>query len=156
VSARSRHEAAAGFSLAEVVVALGLLAAVLISIAGLLVLGNRQVRGGRNSSQAIAVARDVLEQMGGWGFEQTYRRFGDDGSSSVLTIDSRDPGYASQWQARLDGALDDAHATITLEALPDTGPPIVLSAARAIRIEVAIDWREGPRSRQVRLATVRM
>ena len=43
-----------GFSLAEVVVALGLLASVLLSIAGLVVMGARQLHGGRSSSEALA------------------------------------------------------------------------------------------------------
>ena len=64
---RTRRESVeCGFSLAEVVVALGLLAGVLISMAGLLVLGNRLVGAGRGSTAALAEAdgqllREILE-----------------------------------------------------------------------------------------------
>ena len=43
-----------GFSLIEVVIALGLLAGVLIAIAGLFILGGRSVKSGRTSSEALA------------------------------------------------------------------------------------------------------
>ena len=63
----------AGFSLVEVVVALGLLAAVLISISGLFVLAHKQVDGGRKNSVALSVARDILEEMDGWSYRQLYQ-----------------------------------------------------------------------------------
>jgi type II secretory pathway component PulJ len=51
---RGRKET--GFSLVEVVIALGLLAGVLITISGLFVMGAKQVKSGRASSEALAVA----------------------------------------------------------------------------------------------------
>ena len=71
-----------GFSLVEVVVALGLLSAVLISISGLFVLAHKQVDGGRKHSVALSVARDILEEMDGWSFRQLYLEYGLDGSAA--------------------------------------------------------------------------
>ena len=87
-----------GFSLAEVVVALGVLASVLISVAGLLVLGNRLVKAGRGNSEALAVARDVLEEMECWSFEQVYSTFGCDPAQPSCSASTDDPQMALRLQ----------------------------------------------------------
>jgi type II secretory pathway pseudopilin PulG len=144
-----------GFSLVEVVLALGLLAMVLISISGLFLLGGRQLRSGRDSSEALAVARAILEEMEGWGIRQTYAQFGLDGSASRYEIDSRGHPGAARWQARLDTMLSGASASIELTALgPGAPPPMRLT--RAIRVLVTVRWVEGERARQLQLGTVRM
>ena len=79
-----------GFSLVEVVLALGLMAGVLISIAGLFILGSKQVESGRTASEALSVARGILEEIDGWGFRQTYQLFGIDGTTATsATVDTR-------------------------------------------------------------------
>ena len=88
-----------GFSLVEVILALGILAGVLISIAGLFIMGSKQVKSGRTSTEALSVARAVLEEMDGWGFRQTYQLFGVDGTANTTaTIDSRSDAYSAKWQ----------------------------------------------------------
>lgn len=59
-----------GFSLVEVIIALGLLAGVLVTISGLFVVGTKQVKSGRTSSEALAVAKEIQEDMYGWGYSQ--------------------------------------------------------------------------------------
>ena len=147
-----------GFSLVEVVLALGLLAGVLISIAGLFILGSKQVESGRTATEALSVARGILEEMNGWGFGQTYQLYGIDGSAATTaTIDTRNAGYAQKWQPTLDNALFNSHAEILIESLGPVGGPIpILNATRAIRVVVTVHWSEGPRNRQIRLGTVRM
>jgi type II secretory pathway pseudopilin PulG len=148
-----RRERGAGFSLAEVVVALGLLAGVLLSVAGLLVIGSRQVRGGRSSSEALAVARDVLEDMRTWSFDDVTRRFVADCdiTQPVCAVDSTTSAAAAAWQADLRGRLAGSRASIELVAL-DAGS---LADAATLRVTVTVFWPEGPRSRRVALATVR-
>jgi prepilin-type N-terminal cleavage/methylation domain-containing protein len=95
-----------GFSLIEVVVALALLAGVLISIAGLFVIGARQVESGREATEALSVARGIVEQMNKWGFHQTYELFGANGSAATYTWDTRtitDPPTTGmgKWQPML-------------------------------------------------------
>jgi Tfp pilus assembly protein PilV len=146
----------AGFSLVEVVVALGLLAGVLISISGLFVLANRQLDGGRNHSMALAVARDILEEMDGWSFAQLYSGLGSDGSSATLAVDSRVAGPASKWQEQLAEELIDCRAEILLESIVDSGMPPALRDAQAIRVQVTVYWKEGLRERSARLTAVRV
>jgi type II secretory pathway pseudopilin PulG len=146
-----------GFSLVEVIVALGLLAGVLISIAGLFVIGGRQVESGRTATEALSVARGILEEMDGWGFRQTYMLFGIDGTvTTSATVDTRVDAYGAKWQQTLDEALFESHAEILIESLGPTNPPPNLATTRAIRVVVTVFWSEGNRDRSIRLGTVRM
>jgi len=149
-----------GFSLIEVVVALALLAGVLISIAGMFVIGARQVESGRESTEALSVARGIVEQINKWGFHQTYELFGADGSAATYTFDTRtitDPPTTgmAKWQPMLVQKIPGSYATISVTSLGPGTPP-VLSATRAMRVVVTVRWAERLRQRQVQLATVRM
>ena len=149
-----------GFSLIEVVVALALLAGVLISIAGLFVIGARQVESGRESTEALSVARGIIEQMNKWGFKQTYELFGANGTASAYTFDTRtitDPPTTGmgKWQPMLSQKIPGSYATITVSSIAPGAPP-VLNATRAMRVVVTVRWTERLRQRQVQLATVRM
>lgn len=151
----SRSEAR-GFSLIEVLLALGLLAGVLVATASLFVVSDRSVNGGRTASEALAVARSVVEEIQDWGFHQTYRAFGLDGSLVSYTVDTRSNAYALKWQAMLPDKLRNGFATIELESLAPSGAAPPLAGAQAIRVLVTVHWEEGPRRRSIQLATVRM
>ena len=149
-----------GFSLIEVVVALALMAGVLISIAGLFVIGARQVESGRESTEALSVARGIIEQINKWGFHQTYQLFGASGTAATYTFDTRtitDPPTTgmAKWQPMLSQKIPGSYATITVTSLGPGTPPI-LSDTRAMRVVVTVRWAEQLRQRQVMLATVRM
>ena len=149
-----------GFSLIEVVVALGLLAVVLLSIAGLFIVGGRQVKSGRTATEALAVSRGVIEQINKWGFKQTYQLFGVDGSATSYTFDTRtitDPPTTgmAKWQDQLDEVIPGSHGEIFIESLANGTPP-ALEDTRAIRVVVTVFWTEGLRQRRVQLGTVRM
>jgi prepilin-type N-terminal cleavage/methylation domain-containing protein len=145
-----------GFNLIEVMIALALLAAVLISIAGLFVIGARYVESGRSSSQALAAGRTILEEMSRWPLGRSYQAFGFDGASTSYAADTRTNGYAAKWQPLLSSMLAGSHATIRLQSLgPGSNPPS-MSAARAIRVLVTVSWDEGARHRTLRLGTVKM
>jgi type II secretory pathway pseudopilin PulG len=147
-----------GLSLIEVILALGLMAGVLISVAGLFILSERQVKSGKTATQALAVGRAVSEEMTGWGFKQTYRVFGDDGTAASYTYDTRTEAFAAKWQTMLDDSLQyGSYATILVAAVPpESGGSPNLNACRAIRITVTVFWAEGDRNRSVRVMTVRI
>lgn len=152
----ARRSSASGFSLVEVVIALGILGGVLVSIAGLFVIGSRQVQSGRNATKALAVARTIVEELQGWGFRQTYLLFEDAGclpaTASSCTIDSRVNALASKWQTQLDRVLDETAAEIVIESVEG----IKLSSSSALRIRVTVYWVEGQRPRDVSLTAVRL
>lgn len=149
---RRRNEE--GSSLVEAVLALGLMAGVLVSIAGLFVVGAGQVRSGRTASEALAVARTVLEDMEGWSFHQSYGNYGYDGSASSYSADTRTNSYASKWQTSLSDKLYNSYATISIASL-DPGSPALASSSQ-LRVMVTVFWQEGQRQRSIRLGTVRM
>ncbi len=144
-----------GFSLIEVVIALGLLAGVLISISGLFVLGGKQVKSGRTSSEALSVGRDILEEINGWGFKQTYSLFGFDGTAATYNVDTRTNAFAAKWQQVLDQKLLNAYATIEVRSLANGAVPN-LDTTRAIRVLVTVRWQDGTRPRSLQVGTVRM
>lgn len=151
-----RRKGERGFSLVEVIIALGLLAGVLISISGLFVIGGRQVKSGRTSSEALAVGRTILEEMNRWGFRQTYEMFGFDGSATTYAVDTRVNAYAQKWQPALTEKLVNSFATVQLQSLGPGASPPNMSATRAIRVLVTVQWDEGPRHRSAQVGTVRM
>ncbi|MDX1390310.1 MAG: type II secretion system protein [Acidobacteriota bacterium] len=142
-----------GFSLVEVIVALGILAGLLISIAGLFVLGTRQVHSGRRATEALAVATGLVEEIEGWGFHQLYGLFGIPPDRTRAEVDTRTDPRAVLWQPAIRTRFPQGYARIRLETL-GPGPP-TFADTRAIRVTVALHWREGSRPRSVRLATVR-
>jgi type II secretory pathway pseudopilin PulG len=155
-AARSMRSRSAGFSLPEVTIALGLLGSVLVSMAGLFVMAERIVHGGKDHTTALAIARDILEETNGWHFDGLYGTFGLDGSASSYTLDSRTAAYAAGWQAMLDQDLGSAYAEIELEALDEGGSTPAVRDARCIRVSVTVHWNNEQRGRAVSVATVRM
>ena len=146
-----------GLSLIEVILALGLLAGVLISVAGLFILSERQVKSGKTATQALAVARAISEEINGFGFRQTYQAFGSNGTATSYTYDTGVNAYAAKWQTMLDDGLElSSNATILVASVPPTGSAApALNAAKAIRVTVTVFWSEGDRNRSVRVMTVR-
>jgi len=153
-----------GFSLIEVVVALGLLAGVLIAIAGLFVMGGRSVKSGRTSSEALAAGREIIEEMNAWGFSQLWQNFGLAGTANTYTVDTSTCVTAdcTGWQTALVSKLGTtAHATVTLDSVAQTGQPVVNFVdgagnvlARNVRVTVNVAWTQVPgRSRQVSVVT---
>lgn len=153
------HRSERGFSLVEVVIALGLLAGVLISVAGLFVIGGKSLSSGRNSTEALAVGRQIVEEMNGWGFRQTYGLYGFDGAANAYSVDTRTNSYAAKWQPILTERLGpSAFATVQINSLSASGTPPIMSASncKSIRVVVTVFWNEGARGRNVAVGTVRM
>jgi type II secretory pathway pseudopilin PulG len=145
-----------GYSLIEVLVATALLAGVLVSMASLMVIGGRQANRGRSATEALSVAGAILEEVSGWGFDQTYSQFGLDGTASSYTVSTRTNGYAAKWQPNLEEKLASAEALIRIESLTPSGTPPALDATRAIRVTVDVRWQEGQKLRNIHVSTVRM
>ena len=146
----------AGFSLVEVLVALSILTGVLLGVAAMFGFANGLLHSGRDQTVALSIARDIVEEMDGWYYAQTWTEYGLDGSASEYVVDSRVNAFAAKWQAALDRDLSGARAEVRLNALADPGPPPALSASSALRVSVEVHWNDGKRTRSVSLATVRI
>jgi len=152
---RRNAESQAGFSLVEVIVSLALLAGVLLSVAGMFVVGQRQVLRGRHQSTALAAAQTMLEDIGGWNHAATWERFdstGDVASLIALTTDPNPNSIASKWQPFLQEGLANGRAEIRVESCDGVN----LNVAEAVRVVVTVRWDEKTLTRQAELAMVRL
>jgi prepilin-type N-terminal cleavage/methylation domain-containing protein len=151
-----------GFSLIEVIIALALMGGVLLSIAGLFAYASKQVRSGRSSSEALAVGRQILEEMNDWSFNQTWQLFDPSGTFAVNTYtvdtDTNNTAFCTRWRTLLESKLGaSARATIRIDSLAKTGTPPNLNASpRNVRVTVTVFWNEMARARNVAIGTVRM
>jgi Tfp pilus assembly protein PilV len=155
-----------GFSLVEVIIALGLLAGVLIAIAGLFIFGGRSVKSGRTSSEALAAGKEIVEEMNAWGFTQLWSNFGYDGVAKTYTADTKTCTTADciGWQTGLVAKLGpSAHATIKLDSVaqgasvvPDFADGAGVVLTKNVRVTVQVLWTQMPRrNRQVSVVTTR-
>ena len=159
---RGRDES--GFSLVEVILALGLLAGVLITISGLFIVGAKQVRSGRASSEALAVATEIHEEMYGWGYSQLWRMFGYDGQARTYALDTRTCGACGAWQTTLTTKLGPyAYANVELTSVANATGVVNDFAdafgnvlAKTVRVSVMVHWTEiSGRVRSVTVGTTR-
>jgi len=153
-----------GFSLVEVVIALGLLAGVLITISGLFVVGAKQVKSGRTSSEALAVAKEIHEDVYGWGYSRLWETFGYDGQAATYTVDTRASTACEDWQKTLATKLGpSAYASLMIESVRNASGALDNFAdasgnilAKTVRVSVTVYWTEVPgRARSVTLGTTR-
>jgi prepilin-type N-terminal cleavage/methylation domain-containing protein len=152
-----------GFNLIEVVIALALLAAVLLTISGLFIQGSQSVNTGRDLTEATSLATDILEQMDKWAFSQLYTNWNvcTTGVCTELTYTSTAGGtynavLAGMCQTKINARLPNAKATVVITPLGQT--QFVTSGGvvcKGIRVKVTIDWTLKLKPRNVSLETVR-
>ena len=158
----------AGFSFVEVLFALGVFATVLLAIATLIYIGQRNVNSGRKRTVAVSVATDAMEELKELGYHQTYQLFGHDGSATSFqtptgaykasVLDGGGPplAMAEPWLQRMHDVLGaESELRFRFESLTETGTAPVLSAAAAIRVDVIVLWNEGPAARNFVLSSAR-
>ena len=161
-----RRNDAHGFSLIEVIIALGLLAGVLISVSGLFILGGRSVKSGRTSSEALAAGREIVEEMNSWSFSQLWSEFGFDGRAKTYTVNTSTCGTTdcTGWQTALVQKLGtSARATVQIDsvaqgalAVPDFVDISGVVTAKNVRLTVTVLWTQvGGRNRTVSVVTTR-
>ena len=140
-----------GSTLVEVLIALGLLTALLVSVAGLMLAGNRQAVAGAHASQALALAQTVIEQLESRSFRQSWKSLGCDGAAVECRVAADRPAVAA-WRRVAERDLPLPAVRVTLVALGGDS----LETAGLLRVTVTVSWREGPRPRRLRLGTLRV
>lgn len=145
-----------GFSLIEVVLALGLLATVLISVVSLFMLGGKQVHSGKSTTTATSLCHTIMERIDQLPYSETYAYFGGTASSTSLSVSSATTGNnANQWQAELSSKLGpQAAATIAVTPL-GSASPLNMGNAQALSVRVTVSWSELGRNKTVLLQSVR-
>lgn len=152
--APAERKGESGSSLFEVTLAIGLLAGVLGSVAGMFVLGAGSVKRGRNSTEALAITRSIVEEMQSWRPHDLHANFGCDATLTSCVIQTDTAPGGEQWQQRISDAFGNASATISISSLNPGFPP--LETSTQFRVLVTTNWKEGSRARKVRLGTVVM
>ena len=159
----SRHRTAdsqAGMSLVEVLIALGIMAGVLISVASLFVLGGQRVKGGRDMTQALAVASNITEDLRTSGFLSMPESMPscclpNCDASTGCTVDSTVDTFAlAEYQPWIDQELYQGRAEITITPIGGATVPPNFASADGIRVRVEILWSEGTSQRSVTQETV--
>ena len=168
----ARDSRQTGFSLIEVIVALALLAAVLLTVSGLFIQGSQSVNTGRDLTEATSLATNVLEQMDRWAYTQLYTNFCKASTDAAFSfVTSPTPTCAtfnaipnagsgtSTWQSNISQRLPNAKATVAVTPMGAA----TFGAAKGIRVAVTVDWTltgkflptGAQKTRSVSLETVR-
>lgn len=143
-----------GFSLIEVILALGLLSGVLISISSMFMLGGRQVKAGRTMTEATAICHDIMETFETLSFQSLYLDLGAATTGTTATADSTTGGSILEpWQPEIDGKLENGSATVTVTPLGPGTPNF--GAATAIRVVISVNWNELGRPKSVLMSSIR-
>jgi prepilin-type N-terminal cleavage/methylation domain-containing protein len=158
--ARRRGEAEAGFNLIEVIVALALLAVVMLSISGLFAQGSNSIKAGKEMTEALAQATDILEDANSMSYRQLFAAFGASGTDISFTADTRTNSFASRWQAQIEEVLWQGYATIDLtplgvDTLIEGCSSTNFQCGQGIRFEVTLHWEERGQAQELPLATMR-
>lgn len=143
-----------GFSLVEVIIAIGVLAGLLLSIATMFILGGRQVKNGKTITQATTLVQDIMEEFDRASFTGLYTSLGAATTDSTRTVLSTTGGSPiAPWQSEVQRKLDNGVATVTIDAVGPGTPNF--GTAAGIRLTVGISWNELGQQHQVRMSTLR-
>lgn len=149
---RSGQSAETGFSLIEVVIAIGVLAGVLLSICSMFIMGGRQLKGGKTMTEATAMAHDIMETFDKLSFTSLYTTFGAASTASTVTITtSTGTNVITPWQAEVTRKLASGVASATLDQVGGTN----FGDALGIKMTVTVTWNELGRPQTVTLSTIR-
>lgn len=144
----------AGFSLIEVIIAIGVLAGVLLSIASMFIMGGRQVKTGKTLTEATILAQDLMEQFDKESFNSLYLNLGAASTDTTRTVLSTTSGSPIQgWQTEIARKLNSGSASVRIDAMGPSSPNF--GAAAGIKVTVTLSWNELGRAQSVGLSTVR-
>lgn len=88
-------------------------------------------------------------------YRAIYESLGAPSTSSSFVADSRSNSYASRWQAGIEEAVWDSHASLALYPIGGTVTPATFESCQGVRIVVTIHWHERGRGKTLPLSTVR-
>jgi len=143
-----------GYSLIEVIIAIGVLSGVLISIASMFMIGGRQVKSGKTITAATIIVQDIMENLDQRSYNSLYASLGGTSTGTGLTVLSNvstSPIYA--WNDTIRNQLAGGVATVTLTPVGPGTP--TFGSAKGLRVLVSLTWQEVGRPQTVRASTVR-
>ena len=149
---RTEQSGETGFSLIEVVIAIGVLAGVLLSICSMFIMGGRQLKGGKTMTEATALAHDIMETFDKLSFNSLYTTFGAiDTSTTISVTTSTGSNVITPWKLEVTRKLENGVATARLDPVGGTN----FGNAIGIKMTVTVTWNELGRAQTVALTTIR-
>lgn len=179
MNARTR-ETQRGYSLVEVLLAMALLGAVLMSIMALFVFGRKNVYSGKQMTQAVTLANQVMETMSGMDKTGIVAAFGLPSTvgsaqtvagvsyansflrtTSDITTTTDPSGYLQIWKDDIVNNNRFSNGVVSVVVTPlfdsdSTHTTPQMGTATMIRVRAIVTWTEGRRSRQVSLDSVKV
>ena len=174
---RRQARSSRGFSLAEVLIAVALMAVIILAVFGLVTAGVRRAYGGKKMTEASAVAQSALDRVNQ---QKPQDLFGalDTDTSAVRTWTKTSPANpdttvtpAAEGGTGVQATRDAIRTLLVNSDLPgSTGRPTTLtvtmtpvpssttfSSCTVVRIDVDLTWWEfGTRARQVHLSSMQL
>jgi Tfp pilus assembly protein PilV len=151
-AARGRRES--GFSLIEVILAIGVMSGVLLSIASMFIMGGRQVKTGKTITEATALAQDLMEAFDKQSFVALYTQLGAATTDSTFTVLSTATGSPIvSWQTEIGRKFANGVGQVTIDAMGNGTP--TFGSCTGIKLTVTVSWSELGRPQSVKLSTVR-
>jgi prepilin-type N-terminal cleavage/methylation domain-containing protein len=169
-----RNRRAAGFSLAEVLVAVALLAVILLALMGLISSGVHRAYSGKKMTEATMLAQAAMERANVYAAHkllgaadsdttatQTWTRKGTDTTPAPVSGTTAEAIEQTAWHDLLDNANlptdTDFPSTLTVTMTPMGATGANFGNATMVRVLVDVTWTEwGSRERQVRLQTLNL
>jgi type II secretory pathway pseudopilin PulG len=154
INRRNTRAEESGFSLIEVILAIGILAGVLISIGSMFALGGRQVKSGKTMTEATVLVQDIMEEFDKLSFNGLSTGLAATTSDRSKTDDSANSGSPVEpWQAEIERKLNNGSASVTILPIGPGTPNF--GTAAGIRLTVSLSWTELGRQQTVSASTVR-
>ena len=151
-AARGRGES--GFSLIEVILAIGVLSGVLLSIASMFIMGGRQVKTGKTITEATALTQDLMEAFDKQSFTSLYTQLGAATTDSTFTVLSTTTGSPiASWQTEIGRKFANGVGQVTIDAVGNGTP--TFGSCTGIKLTATLSWSELGRPQSVKLSTVR-
>ena len=160
-----------GFSLVETLVAVGVTSTILLSIAGMFVMGTKEIESGRNLTEGSQAGQGLIEEIQTMHRTQIYGLL--NGATTDTTVtwssDTAVPTYTgantdfatdyaailNRWRTQVQDSVPRSGYSIKVDGFvnrPTSGSngTSTFGAARFVRVELTIFWKEGAkRSRNV-------
>ena len=150
----------AGFSLVEVLVALGLLTGVMVAVCSMFVLGGTYVKSGKELTQATALGQDIMEDLNKQSYTGLYlflQGASPDPNAITVTSDTRTGGSVADatWGSNIRSKLFQGYAVIAMKPIGGTVTPATFASGEGIRVTVTLGWKELRRDRSVKIENIR-
>ena len=150
----------AGYSLVEVLIALGLMSGVMVAVCSMFVLGGTYVKAGKQLTQATALSQDMMEDLNKYSYSGAYLLLQGgtpDPNATSVTSDTRVVGSVADttWGSNIRTKLFQGYAVVSMQPIGGTASPPRFATGEGVRVTITLGWKEMRRNRSVKIENVR-